>query len=245
MKIIAHRGHSKYAPENTLPAFESAINLGAAAIEFDVHMTRDGELVVHHDYYLGSTDDGEGEIYNKDLLYIRKLDAGLWYSNRYAGQKIPLLKEVLDLVKGNAKTHIELELRGFSSIYVAKVLTAVKSMGLLERTEFTSPLLSLLVEVKKLEPNAKLGYFAPEPECWMKSDLAVSLCITQCKLLSCQVAHLPISLVTDESVKQLHEHELLCHVANCNSREAIDSAFQYKVDQFSTDDLELALSLSN
>jgi len=66
-KLIAHRGDTKNYPENTLSAFKAALENGADAIELDLHLTSDGELIIHHDYYLGNPDDGEGKIYEKDL----------------------------------------------------------------------------------------------------------------------------------------------------------------------------------
>ena len=108
-QVIAHRGASGEAPENTLVAVRRAIELKADMIEIDVHLTKDGELVVIHDHELKRTTDGEGDIKEKTLEEIRKLDAGSWKDPKYAGEKVPTLEEVLLEVKGKANLLIEIK----------------------------------------------------------------------------------------------------------------------------------------
>ncbi len=90
---IAHRGASAYEPENTLRAFERAIEMGATMMELDVHLSRDGQPVVIHDPDLSRTTDGTGRVGDLTLEQIQRLDAGL-------GEHIPTLAEVIDLVRG-------------------------------------------------------------------------------------------------------------------------------------------------
>lgn len=99
MRIIAHRGASGYAPENTLASFKKAIEMGAKEIEFDVQLTKDGQLVVIHDYYLHRTTNGKGMVMHSDYAYIKTLDAGSWYSKSFSNEKVPLLSEVITLCK--------------------------------------------------------------------------------------------------------------------------------------------------
>ena len=101
---IAHRGASGLAPENTLPAFQLALELGADAIELDVHLA-DDELVVIHDDDLSRTTNGKGRVSTSSLVDLRQLDAG-------DGLRIPLLSEVLDLVGDQMGINIELKGRG-------------------------------------------------------------------------------------------------------------------------------------
>jgi glycerophosphoryl diester phosphodiesterase len=110
MKIIAHRGASQVAPENTMPAFLKAIQAGADAIELDVQMTRDNQVIVIHDEWLNRTTDGHGFVCNMTAKSMRQLDAGSWFHPTFANTKVPLLAEVLDFVsqKGIA-IHIELK----------------------------------------------------------------------------------------------------------------------------------------
>ena len=97
--VLAHRGYSAKAPENTMAAFELALAVGADGIELDVHMTRDGEIVVIHDDTLDRTTNGKGPVSDQTMAELRELDAGSWFSPEFAGERIPTLKLVLELIK--------------------------------------------------------------------------------------------------------------------------------------------------
>ncbi len=97
--LIAHRGLSADYPENTLPAFEKALELPVNAIEFDVHPTKDGELVITHDDTLERCSNGSGRVADHTFAELRKLDFGSWKGPQFAGTRIPTLCEVLDLVE--------------------------------------------------------------------------------------------------------------------------------------------------
>jgi len=107
--IIAHRGASGIAPENTLAAIDLAMQSQAEIIEIDVHLTKDGKIVVIHDKSVDRTTNGTGLISELTLGEIRALDAGSWYSESFAGEKIPLLSEVMDMVVGRKKLLIEIK----------------------------------------------------------------------------------------------------------------------------------------
>ena len=96
--ICAHRGDMANAPENTLPAIISAVGKGAHQIEFDVYATKDGELVVIHDSTVDRTTDGSGEVTAMTFDEIRALDAGSWFSPEFAGEQVPALREVLEVI---------------------------------------------------------------------------------------------------------------------------------------------------
>lgn len=115
MQIIAHRGASGYEPENTLASFKKALDLGADMIELDVYVLKSGELVVIHDTTVNRTTNGTGHVTRFTLEQLRALDAG-------NGQKIPLLREVLDLV--DKKVPINIELKGARTARpVARLIT--------------------------------------------------------------------------------------------------------------------------
>ncbi|HEY8531638.1 MAG TPA: glycerophosphodiester phosphodiesterase family protein, partial [Limnochorda sp.] len=97
--ILAHRGASAEAPENTLAAFRLALEQGADGFELDIHRTRDGHLVVCHDERVDRTTDGTGFIGSMTLAELKKLDAGRWFDARFAGERIPTLDEVWALVE--------------------------------------------------------------------------------------------------------------------------------------------------
>ncbi len=107
--MIAHRGSSAVAPENTLAAFRQAVEDGADAIELDARLTRDGHVVVFHDSRLQRTTNGRGRVRDMTLTELRKLSAGGWFDRRFEGEKIPLLDEVFDVVPPTMGINIELK----------------------------------------------------------------------------------------------------------------------------------------
>lgn len=106
---IAHRGASAYYPENTLAAFEAAIELGADMIEFDVQLSKCGEVVVFHDEKLSRCTDGKGRLSDHHLHELKKLDAGCWFGNKFKGVTIPTLHEALEFCRGKIAVNIEIK----------------------------------------------------------------------------------------------------------------------------------------
>lgn len=96
--VIAHRGACRRAPENTLPAFRLAFDLGADGIELDTKLTSDGQVVVVHDQTLERTTDGKGRVVDQDLAQLKRLDAGASFSGEFVGTRIPTLAEVFEAV---------------------------------------------------------------------------------------------------------------------------------------------------
>lgn len=109
MVNIAHRGASGHAPENTMAAFRKGVDMKADYIEIDVQMTKDGELVVIHDTTVDRTTNGTGKVIDLTLEEIRQLDAGSWFNEDYAGEKVPTFEEVLAEYRGKVGILVELK----------------------------------------------------------------------------------------------------------------------------------------
>lgn len=107
--VWAHRGASGRAPENTLAAFRAAEADGADGIELDVHLSRDGVAVVIHDEYLDRTCNGKGPVHSVDLVELRALDAGGWFGEEFAGERLPTLAEVLEWAGDRLRLNIEIK----------------------------------------------------------------------------------------------------------------------------------------
>ena len=108
-KVQAHRGFSAIAPENTLPAFRKAVEIGADGIECDIHLTRDGKYVVCHDGSIDRTSNGSGEISEMTFEELRKFDFGVKFSPEFKGTAIPALEEMLEVVKPLEVINIEIK----------------------------------------------------------------------------------------------------------------------------------------
>lgn len=109
IEIVAHRGASGVAPENTLPAIDLALEAGAHYIEIDVHLTKDNRVVVIHDHTVDRTTGEKGKISEMTYEEISELEAGSWFDERFRGAKIPLLEEVMERVDGRSKLLIEIK----------------------------------------------------------------------------------------------------------------------------------------
>jgi len=109
VQVFAHRGARRVAPENTLPAFAAALEMGVDGIELDVHVTTDGELVVIHDFNVDQTTDGAGPVRTMSAAQVQALDAGSHFSPSFAGTRIPTLDQVFDLVGDRCKVNIEIK----------------------------------------------------------------------------------------------------------------------------------------
>lgn len=107
-RVIAHRGASKRAPENTVRAFLAAVSYGADAIELDAKLTRDGAVVVHHDHTLDRTTSGTGRLDRRRLAELETLDAGIRFGSDYAGERIPTLRRVFEALGERVLYDIEL-----------------------------------------------------------------------------------------------------------------------------------------
>jgi glycerophosphoryl diester phosphodiesterase len=140
--VIAHRGFSGGAPENTLAAFKKAIDLGVDMIELDVLLSKDGQIVVIHDDTLNRTTNGKGRVTDYTLDELKQLDAGSWFGNQFSGEKIPTLKEVLELTRGKMFLNIELKkgnLGRYTMMDLAdRSLQEVEEVGMLNQVVFAS-----------------------------------------------------------------------------------------------------------
>jgi glycerophosphoryl diester phosphodiesterase len=236
VKLIGHRGYSALYPENTLSAFKAAQDHGADAIELDVHLTSDGHLVVHHDYYLGNPDNGEGLIYEKDLVYLATLSIE-------PDEKIPTLESVFKAI-GNSMEY-ELELKGFTEEFLQKVVELANKYGVTQKIEFTSPVPYVLSWMKEKYPTFKIGIFLePYPD-WMDDELGRTLAVHTGLLAHADVLHCPQNIVNKELIALAHSKGLKVHAADCNTAAEIETMIAIGVDQLSTNKLELALTIRN
>ena len=161
-QVTAHRGFSHVAPENTLPAFQAAIDSGADYIELDVQLTADDQLVVFHDELLDRTTNGHGMLKNFTYEQIQKLSAGSWFGKdgEFDDVKIPLFTEVLDLVGNDIMLNIEIKRSGEPKKTAERVVELVKEYGIANSCYITSFSYDALKKVKQLDPKIKTGYIA-------------------------------------------------------------------------------------
>jgi len=191
--VIAHRGASSYAPENTLAAFDLAIEMGVSHIELDVHPTRDGHVVVIHDDTVDRTTNGSGPVTSHSLAALTALDAGTWFDQRFAGQRIPTLAAVFERYRGRA--HIHTEIKGHSADLSRATVDLVRRHGMAEQVTITSFQKARLGEARAHAPELPAG--------WLVAEVSEAI-IAQARALGLRQLCPRANGVTVELVQRLH-----------------------------------------
>ena len=157
---IAHRGASSYAPENTFAAFDLAVEMGIGEIEFDVHFTKDSQIIVIHDETLDRTTNSTGSVCDRTLEELQSLDAGFWFDERFAGETLPALGDLLDRYKDQLRFHIEIQSEKAEGL-ASRTCELVKAYGLEDRTTITSFWKQWLIESRSYAPEIPTGWLVP------------------------------------------------------------------------------------
>ena len=205
MWVIAHRGASGAAPENTMAAFRKAVELGAGFIETDLQLSRDARLVALHDDTLERTTSGRGPVSSRSLEELRKLDAGSWFrpsgheSPPFAGERIPTIEEILTFGREREiGLHLEIKPTGPSGVEHA-IVGALHACNEVARSVILSFSPSVLARVRKLEPLAMTGFLFSDR---VPSPVATAVDAGARQLLP------RTDRVTRELVTEAHAHDL-------------------------------------
>ncbi|MBV6401164.1 MAG: Glycerophosphodiester phosphodiesterase [Anaerolineales bacterium] len=236
--IFAHRGASAYAPENTLAAFELAVAQGADAIELDVKLSSDGHAVVIHDDTVDRTTDGVGRVKELTLAELRSLDAGASFSEKYRGEKIPLLEEVFEAV--GRRSFINVELTNYDNKkdhLVETVCMLVKKFNLQQRILFSSFHAKNLAKARGLMPGAPRGLLAVNDYrgIWQRSFMFA--------FGDYHALHPYLENTSPQQVQRVHRMKRRVHVWTVNAEEEMRRLFRWGVDGIFTDDPLLALKV--
>ena len=181
MKVIAHRGASGHLPENTLPAYELAIEMRADMIEIDLHRTRDGAIVIAHDEVLpglGGPDGAPDEIGRSDLEVVRALDVG-------DGERVPLLDEVLDGFASRIPFNLEIKASEQDGEYPGleeEVVAALRARGLGADILFSSFRPGVLERLRALDADARLALLVSPRD----ADISLDAALEQAVALGCE-----------------------------------------------------------
>ncbi|MDC7219938.1 MAG: glycerophosphodiester phosphodiesterase [Spirochaetales bacterium] len=159
-KILAHRGASGYAPENTMAAFELAAEQGAHGIETDIHLTKDGKLAVTHDPVLGRTVKAEGALKDYTLAELQSFDCGSWYSPDFSKERVPELKDLLSFIK-KQDMYLNIEIKMGIGYYHGLEEVLAEELGRFnedERLIISSFNHYSLLALEKLRPSTPRGF---------------------------------------------------------------------------------------
>ncbi|HHW09286.1 MAG TPA: glycerophosphodiester phosphodiesterase [Firmicutes bacterium] len=240
--VLGHRGAKGYAPENTLPSFEKAIELGANMTELDVHLSKDGALVVMHDDDVSRTTDGQGKIASLTLAEIKKLDAGSWFSPLFAGTPVPTLEEVVELVKGRILLNIEV--KKTDHLYqgiIPKILDVLLKYDMVTQTVISSFQIEYLKEMKRILPAANLALLYKDEALAVKKAKASSDMDEAVDIVDVAVRegwnglHCHLSQAYPALITKAHRHGIRVRAWNPNEPEQMRPLLTMGVDGIGTD----------
>jgi len=160
--IIAHRGASRAAPENTLAAMKKAMEFGADYAELDVCETKDGAIVLMHDEELERTTGQKGLIWEYTLAELKEFEAGSWFGEEFRGEPIPTLREVMQLVRGKMKLNIEIKGFDHEPGIAQKVVDVIREENFEKECMVTSFDREIIEEVKTIAPELMTGFIFDE-----------------------------------------------------------------------------------
>lgn len=225
MKVIAHRGSSQVAPENTYPAIKRALQDQADGIEIDVQLSKDQQVVVIHDEWLNRTTNGQGFVYHSTSAQLKKLDAGSWFHKKYRKTQIPLLEEVLQWVQPYPiELHIELKNNLFPYQGIEeKVIKLVSKFQLEHKVVISSFRRDSLELCKQISPTIRTGYL-----CW--STLAPLLENKEWEDLRLYSIHPSISLVYQDEITQLQRMGLKIYPYVIERKFELQKCLRYGVE---------------
>ena len=236
--VIAHRGASTHAPENTLAAFKLAESQGAPVIELDVQLSADGEVVVFHDCSVSRTTDGSGRIRHHTLKELKSFHAGSEFGSAYPDIKIPTLNEVFNNL--NPSTFVNIELKNINSpldVLPAKVAKIIQNHRADNRVLISSFNPIALKRMEQYLPTVPRGLLLHKPA-------HVDLCIFFPRLISgYQSINISFSCITEYRVITLHSLGKKVFTYTLNHPEDIKHALNCGVDGFFTDDPALGLRI--
>jgi len=247
---VAHRGGSALAPENTLAAFRNALTLPVDAIELDVHMSRDGHIIVFHDNTVDKRTNGRGNILALDFDYVRSLNAAAHFPGGWPEpQQIPTLREVLDIAKGHVQVYIEIKTSERASVHgrypniVETVVNEVCAMDMIDQVLVMSFDWSLLPHVKALEPTLQTGALVSDDTWDAHATNALTSLIAQAQSLGCSWLNMDWKLCAEDMPSIIHEHGLHIGLWTVNSQHDMRRFSLAGVDSITSDRPDLFQSL--
>jgi len=235
--VIAHRGASLQAPENTIAAFRLAADLGADAIEMDAKLTADDRVVLHHDLRLERTTNGTGRVSSWDLNELKRLDAGLKFDISFGNERIPTLEEVIETV--GDRLLLNIELTNYASPFDALpdiVVQIIRKYGIQGRVLISSFNPKALLRVRKIEPEIGCGLLikSTEPR-WLRWLLRI--------FVAHDAVHPSFDILGQKEMEEYRRRAKRVFVWTVNLHDNVVEMLRLGVDGIITDDPRFVRSI--
>jgi len=227
-RICAHRGFSTVAPENSMPAFASAIALGAEEIEFDLWRTADGKIVSCHDDTLDRVSNGSGKIYEKTYDEIKDLDFGFKFSEKFAGLKIPTFEEILKQFGGRVIMNIHIKDTKYPESYFDELVALLDKYDCRRHAYFMISEDYSLKLMKEKYPDVKTCCGEDFGKLWQIVDRAIEQ--------KCDKVQLFKPYFNQEMIDKAHAHGIKCNVFWSDDPEEAQKFLDMGIDCILTND---------
>lgn len=231
--VLAHRGANKVAPQNTIPAFKKALEFNADGIETDVHLSKDGEIVICHNYTVDETSNGNGFVDEMTLAQLRKLDFGSYFNKDFSGVILPTLSELLDVVKEMALINIEIKPPRTDNDLVKKVVEEIHKYGIVENSIVSCFNPECIRQVKEIDKNVKTALLYEDDE--LGNEIMTFGVAKYCKQLNADAAHPHRKLITHKEVVELHNLGMAVNPWTVNLEEDIIRLTEWGCDALISD----------
>ncbi len=236
-KIIAHRGANKLAPQNTKAAFKKALEIGVDGFENDVHLTKDGHIVICHNYTVDETSNGSGLISEMTFKELRNLDFGSYFSEEFKGEKIMTLAEFLEISRDLELINIEIKEPKEKNNLVSETIKMVQDFSMEDQVILSSFGHDLLKESKEIEPKIRTGglYALNTPGITEIANDYVGFA----KKYNLDALHPFVMFVDEEFIETAHKNNLTVNAWTVNDRDDMHTLSEMGVDGIITDVPEL------
>ena len=250
IQLVAHRGGSHLAPQNTLAAFQNALTYPISAIELDVHMSRDGHAIVFHDYTVEKLTNGRGNILDLDFDQLRSLNAAAHFPGGWpVEQQIPTLTEVLSLAKGRVHVYLEIKPSNRDGVFgryphiAETVVEEVRAAGMLADVLVISFDWQVLPQIKTLEPALQTGALVSTDVWNPREKGALSTLTEQVASLGCSWINMDNKLFTDEMPETVHQSGFRLGIWTVNTLQDMRRLASAGVDSLTSDRPDLFAEL--
>lgn len=239
-EVVAHRGYSAVAPENTLVAIRKAIEAGATGCEFDVYAAQDGPIVLMHDTTVDRTTNGSGKVTELTVAELRRLDAGSWKDPRYAGERVPTLEEALRTLKDSGcQAVIEIKMEGISR----RVVETVRDAGMLDQSVVIAFSPTVVKEIRALEPRLPCAWLSGEKLKGSPAQIADWIA-TRARQCNTNLVDLNYNMLSADVLAELKKRGLIVWTWTVNEPVIMDGLMRWGIHSITTDRPDLASQMS-
>ena len=239
--VLAHRGANKRAPQNTIPAFVKAVEFGSDGIETDVHLSKDGEIVICHNYTIDATSDGKGLISDYTCEELKKYDFGSYFSQDFRGVTLPTINELLDVVKDMKLINIEIKPPKTKNDLVKKTIETVHNYGISDSVIISCFDPECIRESKEIDPGIRTGLLYEDDD--LGKEIMSFGVEKYCAQLNANAAHPMCELITEDEVKRLHALGMAVNVWTVNEKEDILRLTEWGCDALISDVPDYVISV--